>query len=367
MGRAARRTEKSTPTSAKKARPKPTRRSAQVKASPHHHDVVVIGGSAGAVEVIKAIAASLPGDLDAAVFVVIHRSSGVSVLPAILARVSDLPVLEATDKLAIEPGNMYVAVPDFHLFVDSARMRVVRGPRQNGHRPAVDALFASAAAAYGARVIGVVLSGSLDCGTHGLLAIKGRGGITVVQDPDDAQERGMPGSALSHVQIDHCVAGAELAALITRLVKTTAPISHIPAPATAPSPGRLAGFVCPECSGPLWEVSERGFVSFRCRVGHGYTAESLFTGKEQALEAALWAALNALSEKAELGRRLATRARKGGHFLSASQFAQRASDAEDQAAIVREVLVSARPGAGPEAEGEPLESLARPIAHSTNK
>jgi two-component system chemotaxis response regulator CheB len=184
------------------------------------HDIVVIGASAGGVEALVALMRSLPADLEAAVFVVLHvppQSS--SMLPVILDRSGPLPAQHARDGLPIERGQIYVAPPDHHLVVERERMRVVRGPRENRHRPAVDVLFRSAAWEYGPHVIGVVLTGTLDDGTAGLLAIKQRGGIAVVQHPDDALYPGMPRSALAHVDVDHSVPLREIGPLLATLTR----------------------------------------------------------------------------------------------------------------------------------------------------
>lgn len=165
------------------------------------HDIIVVGASAGGVEALSRLVADLPGDLAASVFMVLHiPPTGISVLPDILSRRSPLAVSHPEDGEPIVHGRIYVAPPDHHLLMSAKEVRLGRGPREHGLRPAVDALFRSAAAAHGPRVVGVILSGTLDDGAAGLRAIKARDGVGIVQDPADALHPGMPKSALA---LDH--------------------------------------------------------------------------------------------------------------------------------------------------------------------
>ena len=176
------------------------------------HDIVVIGASSGGVEALRSVADGLPPDFPAAVFVVMHFPEDVpSALPRILSRAGPLEAVHPEDGDPIEAGRIYVAPPDFHLLVARGRVRIRRGPKENRHRPAVDPLFRTAAFAYGPRVVGVVLTGARDDGTAGLMAVKRRGGVAVVQDPDDALFAGMPEHALEYVEVDHRVPLGELA------------------------------------------------------------------------------------------------------------------------------------------------------------
>ena len=182
---------------------------------PASHDVVVIGASAGGVEALVSLVHALPSDLDAAVFVVLHVApEGTSVLADILRRAGPLPAEQARQDDQVRPGRILVAPPDHHLRVARQGVLLDHGPRETGHRPAVDALFRSAAAAYGPRVIGVVLSGSRDDGASGLAAIKAAGGIAMAQSPQDALYPSMPQAAIDQVQMDAVGSCQELAALI---------------------------------------------------------------------------------------------------------------------------------------------------------
>jgi two-component system chemotaxis response regulator CheB len=246
-------------------------------------DVVVVGGSAGGVEAMARLVAGLPADFPGALFFVLHLpAQASSALPTILARHGPLPAHHAVDGERVEPGQIYVAPPDHHLIVDRGVVRLGRGPRENRHRPSIDVLFRSAARAYGPRVVGVVLSGTLDDGTAGLATIKRLGGAAIVQDPEDALMPSMPMSALEHVEPEHTAAAADIPALLARLAAEPLPergaptvpdelekeseIAELdPAALEGQRPGRPATFGCPDCGGTLWELEESGLMRFRCR------------------------------------------------------------------------------------------------------
>ena len=325
------------------------------------HDIVVIGASAGGVEALVALVRALPADLQAAVFVVLHippQSS--SMLPVILDRSGPLPAQHAQDGLPIECGQIYVAPPDHHLIVERDHVRVVRGPRENRHRPAVDVLFRSAAWEYGSRVVGVVLTGTLDDGTAGLLAIKQRGGIAVVQHPDDALYPGMPRSALAHVEVDHSVPLREIGPLLATLTREAAAPQQLAqeeimeqevniakqlggAARIDPVFGQPSTFSCPECGGVLHEIQDGEFARYRCRVGHAYTPETMLAEQSEALEIALWTALNTLEESISLNKRMAQQAQERGQTWLAQHFNTKRQEAEQRVESIRSVLVKDDP------------------------
>lgn len=182
------------------------------------HDIIVIGSSAGGIKALSTIVTNLPADINAAIFIVQHLSANSpSFLPEILGDVGSLPVVHPADEEQFQTRKIYVAPPDYHLLIARGHVRVMRGPQENRFRPAIDALFRSAARTYGPRVLGVVLTGYLDDGTVGLQAIKKHGGVVIVQDPGEAEYPSMPRSALRHVEVDHCPALSEIPALLFRL------------------------------------------------------------------------------------------------------------------------------------------------------
>ena len=319
-------------------------------------DIVVVGASAGGVEALTGMAGSLPADLPASVFVVLHvPATGSSALPDILTRHGPLPASHAKDGEPIERRRIYVAPPDHHLLLRGGHVHLARGPRENGHRPAVDPLFRSAAREHATRVIGIVLSGALDDGTAGLLAIKSRGGVALVQQPEEALYPGMPLNASMHVDVDHVLPAAAIGEALARLTAEPAMQPSAPAPddmklevelegfsmdaIEVGNPGRPSGFSCPDCNGVLWEIQDGGLVRFRCRVGHAWSPESLLTQQSEALEAALWIALRSLEERAALSERLAEPARRRGHTITATRFQEQAQEAQQAARLVRRLLL----------------------------
>ncbi len=182
-------------------------------------DIIVVGASAGGVEALQRLAAGLPSNLPAALFFVLHRPAGYnSELAEVLTRSGPLPAKEAVSEEVFEHGRIYLAPPDYHMLLEGDRIQLWRGPKENRHRPAVNALFRSAAVAHGPRVIGVVLSGTLDDGTTGLWWIKRYGGLALVQHPESAAFPDMIYSALEHVEVDHIVKMEEMGGLIHTLV-----------------------------------------------------------------------------------------------------------------------------------------------------
>ena len=320
--------------------------------------VVVVGASAGGVEALVALVGSLPANFPYPILVVLHVSpAGTSVLPAILARAGRLHVASATDGEPLRPGHVYVAPPDSHLLVEDARVRLSQAPRENGHRPAIDPTMRTAAATYDRATIGIVLSGSRDDGTAGLIAIKARGGTAIVQDPDEALYPAMPRSAIEHLTPDAVLPIAAMAAWILRHSPNSDPPGSEPdmafehntddprlalaedggeAPHTAA--GRGTRFTCPDCGGVLFERREGNLERFECSIGHVLSIESLSNAQAESLENALWAAVRALEDRAAMLKRLAGRADGGNHRRSAKTFERQAEEALARAATIRDAI-----------------------------
>ena len=323
-------------------------------------DLVVVGASAGGVEALRTFVAGLPPDLPAAVVVVLHLpAGGNSALPAILARSGLLPAVSALHGMALENSRIHVAPPDHHVVVDDGVLKLSHGPTENGHRPAVDALFRSAAVARGPRVIGVVLSGALDDGTAGMVAVAARGGVTMAQDLDDALYHGMPGSVMRHVRVDYALPARHLGAAVRRHAGELVETSDLPAPSAllrmetgfaaqktieVDDMGEPSGFSCPDCSGTLLELdAER--KRYRCRVGHAWTADALLDAQGGTLERALWTALRTLEEKVSLARKLRMDARKRGSEGLAERYSRTEEESAHAADVLRSYLMSDSVGA----------------------
>jgi two-component system chemotaxis response regulator CheB len=311
--------------------------------------VIGLGASAGGVDALIRVVRKLPANFSGAICVVLHvPASGRSLLAPILARNTDLHVVEAQDGQRLAGGHVYVAPNDRHLVLTDGRIPLDRGPKENGVRPAVDPLLRTLATAYGSRAIAVILSGALGDGSAGAIAVHQAGGVVVVQDPEDATVPSMPESALRAVgDADAVVLGAGAIGLeLLRLVEPAAigedatvvqgagnPHAGSPArPEGPPSP-----FTCPECNGSLWEIKEGEVVQYRCRVGHSYVEDAMVIEQGNAVEAALWSALEALEERAEFLRRIATR-HGDAHPRLRDRFRGAADDALDRAELIRRAL-----------------------------
>jgi two-component system chemotaxis response regulator CheB len=320
----------------------------EVDALPSH--VIAVAASAGGVEALRTLVSDLPGDLDAAVCVVLHiPASGRSLLAPILDRYSALDAAVADDGAPLRRGAIYVAPADQHLLIRGDHVELSRGPRENGVRPAADPMFRSLARAWRVRGIAVVLSGALDDGAAGVAAVAAEGGRVIVQSPGDALVDGMPASAIAATEPDAVLPVREIGARLVRLVtEPQAPDPEEPTVSPDPDPADLAavstrpdgapsGFTCPECRGPMWESREDALARYRCRVGHAYSEQVMVEAQGGAVEAALWTALEVLQERSELLNRIAD-CMHAGQARTEHTFREAARQADERAAVIRRVL-----------------------------
>ncbi len=322
-------------------------------------DIVVIGASAGGVEALIDFVKTLTPDFPAPIFIVQHIAPYTeSILPEVLNIFSPLKAKHPKDGEKIQASTIYIAPPDHHLLVEGDQVLTKRGPKENRFRPSVDALFRSAAYAYGPRVIGVVLTGYLDDGTSGLWTVKRLGGVAVVQQPADAHFPDMPSNALEFVEADYVIPRSELGALLARLTTETAPAKPKVPKADLErlsielkiarhdnafqmgiiDKGEFTPFTCPDCHGALTKLIEGKLIRFRCHTGHAYTISSLLAEVTQSVESMLYQAMRGLEETNLLLKQM------GEHFLESNQpeiaqlFLAKAQQTEKQSRVVHDSI-----------------------------
>lgn len=320
-----------------------------------NHDILAIGTSAGGVEALIFLAKKLPPDLPAAVLVTLHLPSHLrSNLDDILQRKGSLPACFARDGDRLQKSRILIAPPDRHLIVENERVVLGQGPRENNSRPAIDPMLRSVAACCGPRVVGVVLTGTLNDGASGLWAVEQCGGITVVQDPNDAAFPEMPANALNRLHPDHVVSLAGMPALLTSLALAPAG-EAMPVPESVKFEvaiakgrsssinemdglGRRSVLACPDCHGVMWEIDEGDLVRYRCHVGHAYSAEQMSLALDDNLRRALGSALRALEERYNLAKKLEHQAADNKQSTLAASWSRRAREFERELDIVRRAI-----------------------------
>ena len=313
-------------------------------------NIIVVGASAGGVEALCELNKHLPSELDASMFVVMHIGTE-TMLPQILSRCGTLPAVKAEDGKRYEHGCIYCAPPHCHLSIKDHMTILTRGPRENGHRPAIDVLFRSAARVHRSRVVGVVLSGGRDDGSAGLYAIKARGGVAIVQDPKEAVTPNMPKNALNMVDVDFCLPIREIAEVLVELASgkatdvTESPDggnaiedqATVDRPTSEP-PGDQIPLTCPECDGPLYAVKDGELALFQCFVGHRFSPESLSEEHTEALERALWTATRKLKERVVLHQNLLEQKRNKGEQELFKRLEESVTTARNDLKLLREIL-----------------------------
>jgi two-component system chemotaxis response regulator CheB len=310
----------------------------------------VIGTSAGGVDALCALNQHLPKELNASIFVVMHVGAA-TILPQILTRCGNLPAVPAKHEEHYKRGCIYCAPAYCHMIIKDHMTMLTRGPRENGHRPAIDVLFRSAARVHRSKVIGVVLSGGLDDGSAGLYAIKARGGVAIVQDPAEATTPNMPQSALDMVDVDFCLPVRQIADVLvqcangkaTNITESSNGELSMEDQASADHPtseplGDQIPLACPECNGPLYELKDGELAQFECFVGHRFSSESLGEQHTGALERALWTAIRKLKQRVVLHQRLLEQKRNKGEEELFMRLEESVTTAKNDLRLLREIL-----------------------------
>jgi two-component system chemotaxis response regulator CheB len=326
--------------------------------------VVVVGTSAGGMNALSEFVAQLNPHIDAAVFVVMHLSR-TSISDYLMHRLKPLTQLKcevATDNQSIKKGHIYIASPNLHLLVKKGTILLGRGPEENRWRPSIDVLFRSAAAAYSTRAIGVVLTGLLDDGTTGMLAIQRSGGNCIVQDPNEAEYPDMPLSVLNNMEVNYCIPLAEMGDVISTITATSP--EEIPAPQdviieseiaervvvdynTVKQLGVNSIYACPDCGGGLWNINKGGVGEgkidrYRCHIGHSYSEKDLLLKQGEVFETTLWTALRIMEERRNLLMKLTDDHIKKGLQSIAKNYKEKADDIQVHVNKLKEVLFASQ-------------------------
>jgi two-component system, chemotaxis family, protein-glutamate methylesterase/glutaminase len=322
-------------------------------------DIICIGASAGGVTALRSFVQGLPKDFAGSIFVVLHVPPYTeSYLPDVLSSAGPLPAVHPADGDIIEPGKIYVAPNDRHLIVEEGKVMIKKGPRENRCRPAIDALFRSAAYVYRSRVVGIVMSGLLNDGTSGLYTIKRMGGLAIVQDPDDAEQSQMPRNAMEYVQPDFVLSAADMPPLLTGIANAE-PESEFKFSekelellkmevviATRDNAfemgimnmGEFTPFTCPECNGAFVQLVENEIIRYRCHTGHAYTASSLLAEVSESVEAMLWKSMRGLEEMNMLLNRIAGQYDKLNKKETADFFRKKAETNSERARTMHDAV-----------------------------
>lgn len=315
--------------------------------------VVVIGTSAGGLSALKKLIRQLPKDFPVPVLVVQHISPDATgnVLLNELNELHTIKCQHAKNGNTPKPGYLYLAPSDHHLMIDgNKKMLITKGAQENRSRPAIDPLFRSAAVAFRAGTIGILLTGYLDDGTSGMKAIKSCGGTCIVQDPNEAEYPDMPRNALNNVIVDHCLQIPEMGALLTKIIQEKLhPSKSVPSEvlieakiaertlsdlSSVNNIGDQVPFNCPGCGGVLWKVQKDSNLRFRCHTGHAYTAAYLLAEQTNKIEETMWTALRMFEER----KNLLTEMARGKNGISSKSALERAKMSQVHINRIRAIL-----------------------------
>jgi two-component system, chemotaxis family, protein-glutamate methylesterase/glutaminase len=334
--------------------------------NPEPSKIVVVGVSSGGMDALSRLVAQLPIEFPSPVLIVQHMQADNTgeVLVRTLGKKSALPCKHAQDGEKIAAGRIFIAPSDHHMLVEKGRILITKGARENRSRPSIDPLFRSAAVAYGTGAIGVLLTGHLDDGTCGLIAIRRCGGACVVQDPKDAAYPDMPQNALNNLKVDHCLPLGEMGKLLVELVKGK-PARRVAVPKDIKVEANIAKrvlsdlksvealgdqvpFNCPACGGVLWKIAKGKVERYRCHTGHAFTSSVLLAEQTSKIEETLWVALRMFEERRNLLTTLAVP--KGGRYDRSA--AERAKESAVHIDRIRAMLSSGDKASNDEVRAE---------------
>jgi two-component system, chemotaxis family, protein-glutamate methylesterase/glutaminase len=307
--------------------------------------VIVVGASAGGIQSITELAAQLTQEIDAAILFVLHLThlTGGDLFIKRLQQMTGFRCKLGEHGEPLRSRHIYMAVPDKHLIIKDKTIILGDGASENRWRPSIDTLFRSAAAAYNSRTIGIILSGLMQDGTAGMIAINKTGGTCIVQDPEEAEYPDMPLSVINHMEVDYCVSLSDMGTILSEKTRNGLPVAHEVPPQIKLEAeiaervviniddlaklGDKSLFTCPDCGGGLWEINDNeNFIRYRCHTGHAYTQDELALKQTQALEETLWIALRMLEERKQLMEKIAREEKSKGWARSASNKEERAAE-----------------------------------------
>jgi two-component system chemotaxis response regulator CheB len=318
--------------------------------------VIVIGASAGGLNSVIELCAQMTNDIDAAVLVVLHlpQISNVDILIQRIKSNSSFDCQVATNEGELKRGVIYMADPDRHLLVKDGKTLIGQGPPENRWRPSIDILFRSAAVAYRGRAIGIILSGLMQDGTAGMIAIQQAGGTCIVQDPEEAEYPDMPKSVMSYIEPDYCVSLTQMGTILKEKTRnghnlTQSIPEHLMAEAAIAERvalgienvqklGERSNYSCPDCGGGLWEIIDDNLVRYRCHTGHSYNSDELYIRQTESLENTLWVALRMLDERKDLMKKMAKEESRKGWTRSSQYKLERVAELEIHTDRIKEIL-----------------------------
>ena len=281
--------------------------------------IIVVGASAGGLPAIGELLEKIPKNLDAAIFIVLHvsqHSSG-TVLAKYLQNKTGFVCRVIENEEPIKLGHVYIGKPDFHMLLTADHtVKLIKGPHENRWRPSIDVLFRSAAAVFNSKTIGIILTGLLDDGTSGMMAIKRCGGICIVQEPEEAQFADMPTNVLNHVEVDFRVPISDIGYILDDMKsKPEKPVAEVPEDIRIEAEltekmvsgidelkkiGTQSNYTCPDCGGTLFAIKNDEVHRYRCFTGHVYAENLLLEKQAETLEESLWISIRRLEERKNL-------------------------------------------------------------------